>query len=328
MFNEKELKLRKKTLVLFSLLAILFLSFFGYYNFTLGMRQLGLLELISASILLANTLFFLTTKELSISINIFLTVISLVMYILFISGGIQRTGIFWIFLYPLITPFLKEPRKALYWNVGFTAGLIGILIAENFKILETPYDPITLRQSLVVYFSVLILSYLYSKLSSEILDSVKTVAVRDPLTGLYNRAFALSYLRQELEKVKRRELQNLCIAYLDLDNFKLVNDLLGHSTGDSVLSDIGDLLKHQFRKSDVVARIGGDEFIIIFTNCNPERIRKRLELLRSRIEEKFKKFGLSMSFGIAEAPKDALTAVGLIRIADERMYANKKKRRK
>jgi diguanylate cyclase (GGDEF)-like protein len=144
---------------------------------------------------------------------------------------------------------------------------------------------------------------------------------------LYNRAFAFSYLTQELEKVKRRELKNLCVAYIDLDNFKLVNDLLGHSVGDSVLSEIGELLKQHFRRGDVVARIGGDEFIIIFTNCDPIRIKRRLEFLRSKIENKFKKFGLSMSFGIAEAPKDALLPSFLIRIADERMYKNKKSRK-
>ena len=327
MINDKESKIRKKALVLFSLMAVIFLGVFGYYNYAFALKELGIFELISALIVAVNLVFFLIFKNYSLSSTVFLSVITVLFIALLITGGIHRTGIFWLYLYPIITTFLKEPSKALWWNVSFTALIFMVYVADYFGIISLPYDDTTLRQAVVVYFCVLILSYFYSKLSTELVNSMKTLAVRDPLTGLYNRAFALSYLTQELEKVKRRELKNLCVAYIDLDNFKLVNDLLGHSVGDNVLSDIGELLRQHFRKGDVVARIGGDEFIIIFTNCDPKRISRRLELLRTKIENKFKKFGLSMSFGLAEAPKDALLPSFLVRIADERMYRNKKARK-
>ncbi len=327
MINDKESKIRKKTLILFSFMAVAFLSTFGYYNYAFELKQLGIFELFSASIIATNLVFFVFSKNYSFSSTVFLLVITALFIALLITGGIHKTGIFWLYLYPVVTTFLKEPSKALWWNISFTVLIFLVCVADYFGIISLPYDEITLRQAIVVYFSVLILSYFYSKLSTELVNSMKTLAVRDPLTGLYNRAFALSYLTQELEKVKRRELKNLCVAYIDLDNFKLVNDLLGHSVGDNVLSDIGELLRQHFRKGDVVARIGGDEFIIIFTNCDPKRISRRLEFLRKKIENKFKKFGLSMSFGLAEAPKDALLPSFLVRIADERMYRNKKARK-
>lgn len=327
MINDKESKIRKKTLILFSFMAVAFLSTFGYYNYAFELKQLGIFELFSALIIATNLVFFVFSKNYSFSSTVFLLVITALFIALLITGGIHKTGIFWLYLYPVVTTFLKEPSKALWWNISFTVLIFLVCVADYFGIISLPYDEITLRQAIVVYFSVLILSYFYSKLSTELVNSMKTLAVRDPLTGLYNRAFALSYLTQELEKVKRRELKNLCVAYIDLDNFKLVNDLLGHSVGDNVLSDIGELLRQHFRKGDVVARIGGDEFIIIFTNCDPKRISRRLEFLRKKIENKFKKFGLSMSFGLAEAPKDALLPSFLVRIADERMYRNKKARK-
>ena len=327
MINDREFKIRKKALVLFSLMATIFLGGFGYYNYFSGARALGIFEIGSAVVVALNLALFLVLKNYRLSSTVFLTVISVLFIVLLITGGIHNTGIFWLYLYPIISTFLKEPREALWWNISFTVLLFFVLIADSLGLISIPYDAVTVRQALVVYLSVLILSYFYSKLSTELVNSMKSLAVRDPLTGLYNRAFALSYLTQELEKVKRRELKNLCVAYIDLDNFKLVNDLLGHSVGDNVLSDIGALLRQHFRRGDVVARIGGDEFIIIFTNCDPRRIERRLELLRTKIENKFRKFGLSMSFGLAEAPKDALLPSFLVRIADERMYRNKKARK-
>lgn len=325
---DRELKVRKKALVLFSIMAAGFLTYFGYSNFTTGLKELGVVELVSAFILGVNLVLFLILKNFPIASTVFVVVVGFIFLFLFATGGIEKTGIFWIYLYPILVAFLKEPREAVVWNLLFTFFLIITLVADNFGFIKVPYDPITINQALVVYFSVLILSYFYSKLSSELVDSMRSLAVRDPLTGLYNRAFALSYLTQELEKVKRRELRNLCVAYIDLDNFKQINDRLGHSVGDNVLTDVAELLRQHFRKGDVVARIGGDEFLVIFTNCEPDKIKRRLEFLRSKIESKFRKYGLSMSFGIAEAPKDALLTSFLIRVADERMYKNKSRRKK
>jgi len=326
---DSELRVRKKALVLFSIMAFSFLLYFGYFNVVYGYKELGVVELVSAFLIAVNTVLFFITKNFSISSSIFLVVVGFLFLFLFATGGIGNTGIFWIYLYPILTAFLKEAREAVLWNLAFTLFLILILIASNFGFLPpVPYDGTTVYQALIVYFSVLILSYFYSKLSSELVNSMKTLAVKDPLTGLYNRAFALSYLSQELEKVKRRELRNICVAYIDLDNFKTINDLLGHSAGDNVLSDVAELLKQHFRKGDVVARIGGDEFLVIFTNCDAKMIERRLAELRSKIERKFRKYGLSMSYGLAEAPKDALLTSFLIRIADERMYKNKEARKK
>ncbi|WP_457681222.1 GGDEF domain-containing protein [Thermovibrio sp.] len=327
MFDGKEFRIRKRAFILFSFIAFFLLAVFGYYNFRFNLRELGIFELTSGVVVLLNLLLFLVRDNYSLASSIYLAAVSVVFITFLLTGGIHGTGIFWVFLYPILTSFLKDIKEAFVWNLIFSLIVVFIVVLGCLGYITLPYDRVCLKHFLIVYFSLLVLSYLYSKFSLELLNRVKTLAVRDPLTGLYNRAFALSYLSQELEKVKRKELPNLCIAYIDLDNFKQVNDTLGHSEGDKVLSEVGAILKKHFRRSDVVARIGGDEFLIVFTNCEPERIRERLEFLRETLEEKFKKYGLSMSYGVAEAPKDALRPSFLIKIADQRMYEDKKRRK-
>jgi diguanylate cyclase (GGDEF)-like protein len=131
-------------------------------------------------------------------------------------------------------------------------------------------------------------------------------------------------LKQELEKVKRGEIGILCIIYIDLDNFKYINDLHGHLVGDLALREIAELIKLCFRKGDVVARIGGDEFLIVVTNCKKEPIKERLEELKVQVEEKFKAFKVSISYGIAVAPGDSTDIEELVKIADRRMYSAKR----
>ncbi len=327
MINDEEIRLRK-AFVIVSLSSFLLLISFGCYNYVFNLKELGIFELVSGLAVLLNFISFLYSRKYSLHSSIFLFIICLVLSILVITGGIYRTGIFWIYLYPVVVSLLKEFNSAILWNIYFVILLLSITVADLLDLIELPYDEVTLRQAIFVYFSLLILSYLQSKFCTELINDMRVLAVRDPLTGLYNRAFAFSYLSQEIEKLKRGEVKNVCVAYIDLDNFKYVNDTFGHLVGDSVLNDVGELLSRYFRKEDVVARIGGDEFIVIFTNCDREKIAQRLELLKEAIEKKFQRFGISMSFGIAEAPKDSLLPDLLIKIADERMYEYKKARKK
>jgi len=122
----------------------------------------------------------------------------------------------------------------------------------------------------------------------------------------------------------RRNLdRNLCVVYVDLDNFKHVNDEYGHSEGDAVLEQVAEIMRKHFRKTDVISRWGGDEFLIIVTNIDCMRLRKRLEAIKTEIEIKFAKYKLSMSYGISQSPKDGKDLEELLRKADRRMYKRK-----
>ena len=159
----------------------------------------------------------------------------------------------------------------------------------------------------------------------DLLKELERKAIYDPLTGLFNRYALMEFLSKEVERIKREKGENLFIIFLDLDNFKQVNDLYGHKKGDEVLKKVAELLKNYFRKYDIVARFGGDEFMVIVRNNSRENVEETLKKLQKRIEEIFSKFDISVSYGIAVAPVDGTNTDKLIAIADRRMYQMKEK---
>jgi len=131
-----------------------------------------------------------------------------------------------------------------------------------------------------------------------------------------------------LEHSKRKD-SKLTIAYVDLKNFKNINDTYGHEVGDKVLSIVAQRLKNSVRKSDVVSRIGGDEFLIIFPDSDKEQAKNVVE----RVINNFKKpiqvenmsFDVKANFGLAVYPDDAQTIDELISMVDKAMYKAKNK---
>jgi len=160
----------------------------------------------------------------------------------------------------------------------------------------------------------------------DIIDLTFEKAIKDPLTKLYNRQYFFDFLQKALEKLKRTKQKGF-IIFMDLDNFKTVNDTLGHERGDTVLKDFSRILTTHFRGYDVIARYGGDEFLAYVENKDKETIRKRLKELNQIVTEHFKTLRISVSCGISTFPDDATEVQDLINMADNKMYENKKKKK-
>jgi diguanylate cyclase (GGDEF)-like protein len=107
-------------------------------------------------------------------------------------------------------------------------------------------------------------------------------AIQDPLTGLYNRSYFLYRLEEELS-FSARHRAPFALMMLDLDDFKAVNDHLGHATGDQVLRRIGDILRRETRREDVPARYGGDEFILLLLGCQKEAALEKVARIRKSL---------------------------------------------
>jgi len=322
--ERESLYLKEKSLVSFLTISSFMLILFGLANVVLFLPYLGVVEVILGILLLTILLLFLLGKiNFHFSSNLFLSTLLLCYFLLLVSGGIKGTGIFWIFTFPLVSFFLKESRVAAVWNLVLLAFLFLILILSSSGLKVTVYGQITLLQAVTVYTTFLFLVYVYSSVMDEYLERIYNTAVRDPLTGLYNRTFTFSFLKRELKRVKSKEVESLCIIYIDLDNFKCINDLHGHSAGDLALKEISELLRKKFREGDVVARIGGDEFLVV-SRCKREHVEKKLEELRAEVEDIFGEFKVSISYGIAEAPSDGTDIEELVRTADKRMYRAKR----
>jgi len=158
----------------------------------------------------------------------------------------------------------------------------------------------------------------------------RKLALHDPLTRLANRRFFDRYLEQSLA-VARRNNQQLSLLYLDLNNFKPINDNYGHKKGDMVLVAIAERLRKTLRDSDLISRIGGDEFVVILSTLAEENgIDTVVTKLREALSEPIDlgsagMVSLQTSIGISCFPDDGMTADQLLKHADTAMYSDKQR---
>jgi diguanylate cyclase (GGDEF)-like protein/PAS domain S-box-containing protein len=158
-------------------------------------------------------------------------------------------------------------------------------------------------------------------------EEFRTLSLIDELTGLYNRRGFFTLIEQLLKQAKRMK-KGILMLYADIDNMKNINDVFGHKEGDTALIEIANILKTNYRESDIIARIGGDEFIVIPVGTIgddiekiTERLEKRLEVYNSEIKHKYK---LSLSMGIAfYDPEHPCSVEELLNQGDKQMYKHK-----
>jgi diguanylate cyclase (GGDEF)-like protein len=167
-------------------------------------------------------------------------------------------------------------------------------------------------------------------------EHIRRLAFYDPLTGLPNRRLLLEGIQHELEVVRRQRLYG-SLLFLDLDNFKTLNDSLGHHVGDELLVQLAERLRSGLRKEDTAARLGGDEFVVLITGEYASRemaIRQALNVaskIQTAIGGNYQLHGyehtITTSIGITLFPEDHETAADVLKQADTAMYRAKEEGR-
>lgn len=152
-------------------------------------------------------------------------------------------------------------------------------------------------------------------------------AIRDPLTGLFNRRYLQSTLDREWARCQREKLP-LCVALLDIDHFKQINDRYGHGVGDQVLIRLAQLLNDSIRREDLACRYGGEEFLLLLPGMGVDEAYERAQVWRQafaalEIWVNGARLSLSLSVGVAVAPLHASEPDALIHQADLALYAAK-----
>jgi len=210
-------------------------------------------------------------------------------------------------------------RTALCCQLHINGDAIGALCTGSFD----DEGLVSLTESEISYFEAL------TKSTSIVLHKIQNnkLANEDALTRLLNRRGLLVQV-EKLVSLAKRNNTKLGLIYADLDDFKLINDTYGHDFGDAVLKQVAYALSGAVRESDIVARTGGDEFIVVLNDIkDPSSILDIIADVRSKLEVSNKtevQHKLSMSFGYAFYPDDGVTIDALIKSADEKMYAVKK----
>ena len=157
------------------------------------------------------------------------------------------------------------------------------------------------------------------------LKSAEDIAMKDPLTQIYNKKSTRDLIENYISSTQSQG----AFMMLDIDNFKGVNDTLGHLYGDAVLSELAHTLKALFRDSDIMGRVGGDEFVVFMTNVREtEIVQKKAENILNAFKRSFRKedvdYGISCSIGISLYPWDGNTYENLMQKADLSLYFSKK----
>lgn len=157
---------------------------------------------------------------------------------------------------------------------------------------------------------------------------LQNLAMKDQLTGLYNRHFLMEVGPKKISEAYRHAVP-LSLLVIDVDKFKAINDNHGHSTGDAILSGLADVFQSNCRNEDVVARFGGEEFVLILTHCALEDATRKAEALRQKIERLCpSRLTVTVSIGVSallSEPRDSLSS--LFERADQATYQAKEQGR-
>jgi diguanylate cyclase (GGDEF)-like protein len=227
--------------------------------------------------------------------------------------------------------FYLLPVALLAWKGGRLLGLGGSLASALVWVLASIgagelASPLVLSWDAVARFLIYaVLTLLISSLKDSIIH-LETMSRTDPLTGAANSRAFREQLKGELER-SRRYRRPFTISYLDLDNFKTINDSFGHATGDELLRTTVGAIRVHIRATDLVARLGGDEFALLLPEADLEGARTVIGRIRSGIQKEMDTRGwpVTMSVGSLTCLDPRPDVDELVRKADELMYQSKLK---
>jgi len=216
-----------------------------------------------------------------------------------------------------LKPLLADTVAAIALPVFYAEQLHGILYIESSKPADFSEEEILLLRTLAD----LIAGALHNSLSFQ---KAQEQAITDGLTGVKTHRFFMEALSAEWKRSTRAG-RAFALVLMDLDRFKFVNDFYGHLEGDLVLQRVGHILETNCRRSDVVARYGGDEFVILMPETSMEHARQLATKLRGWVasDPLLREKNISASFGIACYPLHGSSPQELIQVADASMYLSK-----
>lgn len=227
--------------------------------------------------------------------------------------------------YSLSVLYLIPVILAAWFGGKPSGGIVSIVAAAVWLLAELVgkkhHDHVTVLywNDFMELLLFLIVSFIIAALKSS-LEQEKLSARTDHLTGIPNRRCFYDLAALAIN-VNRRYEHRLTVVYVDIDNFKNVNDQLGHSAGDTLLRLVSATIRDNIRKSDIVARLGGDEFALLFPETGKEDAQIAIQKVRQSLEDVVQGgWPVTFSFGMVTFHKPPATVDELLKGADELMY--------
>lgn len=343
----------------FSIIGVIVMFVYGVYHWLLGEREMAVFHWLYSLASAANMAHLIRTRKLPLAQNVILGMLLPFFWIIVLHGGIRATGVYWIGLYPVIAFFFKGKMEAVRWVLALLGGMLAMLALQAVGVVATPFtaEVLSILMVSVLICSMMMFSHeaLRAKAESDLADRtialdetnrsllseiherakveaalreteecMRHMAHHDALTGLPNRALFYEHLNRAIS-LARRNSSKFALLFIDLDGFKPINDTLGHRTGDLLLCAVAQRLIGNFRASDLIARIGGDEFIVLVADVEDEEMARALaEAAAAKLtvpyQENGKNCNIGASIGVSIYPDHGTDPDALMAFADSRMY--------
>jgi diguanylate cyclase (GGDEF)-like protein len=317
---------KQRFLKYFLIVASPMFFFLSYYNYLNDYYFYGVIELLIGLMGISILIFFKNELYLNIASRITALLI-IIFYIDVVFTSLNTPGICIFFsLFPILIFFLTNLKEGIFWTVVF---LIVFAIALLRYFSEYGELPPNLEDNLfavgVVFVLLTILAIFYEWNKNQYEEMLKKSAETDFLTDIFNRRKFRELLKKEIERSRRYYIP-LSLISLDLDDFKEVNDNFGHKTGDYVLKELVRVIEFRIRETDIFARVGGEEFMILSPETTLEGAKRLAEDIRLSIaEHHFEDVGhITISLGVAEYITGNSPDTFINR-ADNQLYKAKKK---
>jgi diguanylate cyclase (GGDEF)-like protein len=214
--------------------------------------------------------------------------------------------------------------EGLAWGLGFAAVTIGLREIVAWEQLPTEMPMLWRLVNAGTYIVVLAVGMAGLQRLRSIQEQLSRLATHDSLTGLVNARTFAARLTQELER-NRRYPRPLALIYLDLDDFKVINDSHGHQTGDAVLRLVAEAMRSSVRQADIVGRLGGDEFAVLMPETDATLADQAAQRLAAGLRNRFKGTPtVTASIGVVSCVAPDASTDELLRRADQAMYEAKR----
>lgn len=228
--------------------------------------------------------------------------------------------------------FYLAPVFIVTWFINKTNGVIfSVISALIWFFIDFYSRKVFVFTNLTVYWAIVVrfvffiifLNIIY--FLKETLEKSERIARDDFLTEVNNARYFYELAQSEINRAKRYN-SIFSFAYIDLDNFKYLNDTFGHPVGDALLRVVADIMKENLRKTDIIARLGGDEFAVLLPETNYKQSNVVIKKLTNEIKKEMEKYNwpVTLSIGLVTFKKIPISADEMIKIADDTMYTAKK----
>lgn len=341
---EDDVFLHRQGLMLFSTLhaAIVMFFIFSIYNFSIGLHLRAGFDFASLSILVLILYYLHSSKNIKVATYIFGAITAIAMTGVVIFDKNNTFGLVWAYAFfilaiPLLGLRIGTVAVLLFYSIITSLSFIGIHEWNHGN-----WDIVSFYRFLVSSAFFIGMGYFlessFVKVGNEvskirerekiIIGELENLSRSDQLTGLHNRRYFSERLLEEVERIKRNNTP-ACLIMLDVDLFKSINDTYGHPSGDLVLQEVSAALRSILRNTDLLARWGGEEFMILLPETNSVNASVLAERMRKAIEEMTIKGvrKVTASFGVVEYDSSVETIEAALKYLDNALYSAKKQGR-